>query len=61
MLAGLGMIETYIELKPQNEWKEKLSYKEVRDKLEKTLQLKVPDQFMDLPHSWENGHALNRH
>ncbi|GAA8825831.1 CusA/CzcA family heavy metal efflux RND transporter [Helicobacter pylori] len=38
--AGLAMIETYIELKPQNEWKEKLSYKEVRDKLEKTLQLK---------------------
>lgn len=36
-VVGLGMIEIYIELKLKNEWKEKFSYKEVRDKLEKIL------------------------
>ncbi|CRF41549.1 efflux RND transporter permease subunit [Helicobacter ailurogastricus] len=38
--AALSMLETYIELKPKAEWPEKITYKQLRDKLEQTLQLK---------------------
>ncbi|PAF48305.1 cation transporter [Helicobacter sp. 12S02232-10] len=38
--ASLSMMEIYIELKPKNEWKEKITYKQLREKLEQTLQIK---------------------
>ncbi|WP_163556287.1 efflux RND transporter permease subunit [Helicobacter suis] len=38
--AALSMLETYIELKPKSEWPEKITYKQLRNKLEQALQLK---------------------
>ncbi|CRF48176.1 Cobalt-zinc-cadmium resistance protein CzcA; Cation efflux system protein CusA [Helicobacter heilmannii] len=38
--AALSMLETYIELKPKSEWRPGMTYKKLRDQLEKTLQLK---------------------
>ncbi|WP_104758938.1 efflux RND transporter permease subunit [Helicobacter bizzozeronii] len=38
--AALSMLETYIELKPKNEWRPGLTYKKLRDTLENALQLK---------------------
>ncbi|WP_121756798.1 efflux RND transporter permease subunit [Helicobacter felis] len=38
--AALSMLETYIELKPRSEWKEQITYKQLREKLEHALQVK---------------------
>ncbi|WP_163535366.1 efflux RND transporter permease subunit [Helicobacter suis] len=38
--AALSMLETYIELKPKSEWPEKITYRQLRNKLEQALQLK---------------------
>lgn len=38
--APLSMLEVYIHLKPKEQWKEQISYAELRDKLESALQIK---------------------